>query len=323
MGQRTIRMTRAARLGLLALVVAILATIAVYVAVQKRSTGGYRMGVHFRTAAGLAPGALVFFNGVNIGNVRRVRILPDTTVDVILNVFHATDIPKNAQFSVQSTFTGSPTIAIVVPKQRVTEIQSPTPLPQSALLPKRIVPVAEQPVGTTPLSIEDVMAQGKALGARAQRILSLARPYGGRLMNDLQGARANGAATSQEMRTALPSIMASLKTTIAQAKANASRAQSALRGRDQAKLAATAAAFQRSASDMSSVSSSLTALKNDPRLHADVRVAAAQLRTATANMAGLTHDMAFIAKNAQTKAELRDAGARFHDVLAHLKSLIP
>lgn len=317
-------MSRPARLGLIALVCIIFISLGTYFVIKMvRGTGGYQMGVHFRTAAGIATGAQVYFSGVNIGTVNQVQILPDTTVDIILNIFQATDIPRNAKFSVQSSFTGSPTITITVPAQRVAANQLSTPVPQSDLLPKRIVPVAEQPVGSTPLTIEDVMAEGRALTDRADRALALARPYGPRLMHHLQNARANGAATTQEMRTALPAMQASLQSTIARAKANAASAQSALRERDQPKLAAVAAAFARSSHDMKQAASELTSVKNDPNARANMRATAANLRDTTSTMAKLTRDMEIVSKSPQTKAELRDAGARFHEIMARLKSLIP
>lgn len=317
-------MSRPAQLGLIALVCIIVISLGTYFGIKMvRGTGGYQMGVHFRTAAGVAPGAQVYLSGVNIGTVSKVKILPDTTVDMILNISRATDIPKNAAFSVQSSVTGSPTITIVVPKQHLAADQIPTPVPQSDLLPKRIVPVAQQPVGSTPLTIEDVMAEGRALTDRADRALARARPYGPRLLRHVQNARANGAATTQEMRTALPALQASLQSTIARAQANAASAQRALRERDQPMLAAVASAFGRSSRDMKQAASVLTSVKNDPRARANVRAAAANLRDATSRMAQLTRDMEIMTKSPQTKAELRDAGERFHEIMAHLKSLIP
>lgn len=316
-------MSRPAQLGLIALTFAIVAALVLYFGVRMvRGTGGYRMGVHFPTAAGIAPGAQVYFNGVNIGTVIKVEILPDTTIDMILNIFRDTDIPKNAKFSVQSTFTGSPMITIVVPKQRVATSQAPTPVPQSDVLPKRVVPVAEQPVGSTPLTVEQVMGEGKALGVRASRMLSLAKPYGGRLITRLQNARANGTATTQEMRAALPALMANLKSTTARAKANVASAQIALQERDEPKLAAVAAAFRRSADDMKKVTNALGPLKRDPRIRGNVQAAAANLRQTTANMEVLSRDMDIVTKSPQTKAQLRDAGRRFRDILSRLKSLI-
>ncbi|HET9096486.1 MAG TPA: MlaD family protein [Candidatus Baltobacteraceae bacterium] len=319
-----IRMSRPARLGLIALVCIIVISLGTYAGIKMvRGTGGYQMGVHFRTAAGVAPGAQVYFSGVNIGAVSKVRILPDTTVDMILNISRPTDIPKNAAFSVLSSFTGSPTITIMVPTQRVAHTSAPTPLPQSDIWPKRILPVAEQPVGSTPLSIEDVMAEGRALTDRADRALAQARPYGPRMLRHVQNARTNGAATTQEMRTALPAMQASLHSTIARAQANAASAQRALLERDQPMLAAVASAFSRSSRDMKQAANALTSVGNDPRARANVRAAAANLRDAASRMAQLSGDMEIMTQSPQTKAELRDAGDRFHEIMAHLKSRIP
>lgn len=323
MAHGAIRLSRPARLGLLALAFAIVAAIGISFGVKVlRGNGGYQMGVHFPTAAGIAPGAQVFFNGVNIGTVSKVKILPDTTIDMILTIFRATDIPKSAKFSVQSTFTGSPTIAIVVPKPRAALNEVPTPVPQSDLLPKRLVPVAEQPVGSTPLTLEDVMGESKALGDRAYRMLSLAKPYGPQLLGHVRNARENGVAMKQQMQTALPAIMASLQSSMARAKANVTSAQTALRDHDEPKLAAVAASFERSARDMGRVTSALGPLKRDPLVHSNLQAAAVNLRDTTATMTELSRDMEFVTKNQQTRAELQDAGRRLGDILARLKSLI-
>lgn len=316
-------MSRPARLGLIALACIVFISLGTYTGIKiVRGTGGYEMGVHFRTAAGIAPGAQVYLSGVNIGTVRKVRILPDTTVDIILGIFQATDIPKNAKFSVQSTFTGSPTITISVPNQRVTASQTPKPVSQNDLLPKRIMPIPEQPTGSTPLSIEDVLAEGRALTDRADRALALARPYGPRLMQHLQNARANGAATAQETRAVVPALQASLQSAITWAKTNAASAQRALRERDQRRITAVAAAFERSSRDMKRAASALSSLKNDPGARANLRASAANVREVTSRMAQLTRDMEVVTKNPQTKAQLRDAGRRFREVVARLKSLL-
>ena len=42
--------------------------------------------MHFQSAAGLTPGALVYFSGVTVGSVDSITLLDDNTVDVILAV---------------------------------------------------------------------------------------------------------------------------------------------------------------------------------------------------------------------------------------------
>jgi ABC-type transporter Mla subunit MlaD len=303
---RAVKVTRAARLGFIALVVILLAIAGILAARFVRGAGGYRIGLHFRQAAGVAPGAQVFLNGVVIGAVTKVKILPDTTVEFIISVFHDTPIPKTAKFTVQSALTGTQNVAITAPAQ---------PVRANDVWPKRVLPVAEQPIGTPPLSLDQFFAQSKALGDRANAVLSKARPYGKPLVQHLQSARSNGFATMQEMRSGLPSLMGNLQSTVAKAKANVQDAQTALRERDQPKLAVIAVSFQRSAADMQRTSAALDSLKRDPAMRENVRAASAQLRAVTSNMAKLSADLQTIAGSAQTKAELRDAGARLRALL--------
>lgn len=306
---RAVRITRPARLGFAALVVIILAAIGIFLALKfLRGAGGYQIGVRFPQAAGVAPGAQVFLNGVTIGGVSKVQILPDTRVELIINIYRDTSIPKTAKFSVQTALTGSPIVAISVPPST-----SPT-----EIWPKRVLPVEQQPAGTTPLSLEMFMRQSRSLGDRAYAVLAKARPYGKPLMTHLQHARENGEATMENLQSAPPTLMASLQSTVTKAKANVAQAQTALRDRDQPKLAAIAVAFERSAGDMEKTAASLKAIKRDPRLRANLRDASAQLRAVTGTMAQLSHDMEMISANPQTKAQLKDAGARLRALLHKL-----
>lgn len=310
---RAVKVTRPARLGLAALVVLVLAGIGVYFANYMRGTGGYRIGVHFRQAAGISPGSQVLLNGVVIGGVRKVKILPDTSVDFIIDVFHDRNIPKNAMFSIRSGLTGSPSVVINTP---------PKMLAANEIWPKRVLPLEQQPVGTEPLSFETFFEQGHALGNRSLAVLNIAHTYGKPLLSHLRRSQSNGAATMQNLRETLPAVTGTLQSTIARAKTNVQDAQAALRERDSAKVPAIAAAFARSSVDMQKTAGALAELKRDPQLRENVRESALQLREVTANMQSLSGNMQSLAANAQTKAELRDASARFHDAAARLRSLL-
>lgn len=313
-----VKITRAARLGFAALAALILAGAGIYLWEQNRRSGGYQFGVHFPTAAGIGPGAQVFLSGSNIGTVSKIAILPDTSVEVIIDVVRGTPIPRTAKFSVQTTLTGSPSVAISVPALRAKQGVVPTPLPADQVWPKRVLPISEQPYGSAPLTLEIFMHDARALGNRASDVLSMARPYGKRLTNHLQNARANGTATVAVLRSTGPVLLATVQSTIIRAKANVSSAQAALRAHNQPKIAALASSFARSAADMQETSAALQRLKRDPQMRANIQAASAEIKTVTANLAKLSRDMATIAGNAQTKAELRDAGARFREILRKL-----
>lgn len=289
---------------------AIAAGISLYLGLHLLRAGGYRMAVHFPTASGIAPGALVYFNGVNVGTVQKVTILPDTTVDFTLAITREVDIPANAKYTVQSTFTGSPNVNISAPIGASSHL---------AVEPKRVLPLPQQPVGTPPLTLQVVMRQGLAVGDRAQRILKTALPYGKRLRTHLDNARANGGAMMQQMRTSVPAVLATVKSTIARAQANAAKAQAALvHDRNHAEIGAIAASFKKSAADLHEAAAAVDSLKRDPAVRVNVRAASAQLRAVTANLSGLSRDLQTIAGNPQTKAELRDIRQRLNAILHSL-----
>lgn len=221
-------------------------------------------------------------------------------------MYRDTDIPKNAKFSVQSALTGSPNVAITAPVGR------------AGPLPKRILPVSEQPIGTPPLSLEIFMLQSRSVGDRAFAALAQARPYGPRLSYHLQNARTNAGATMQDLRGTLPAVMGGLQSTIARASANARDAQTALRERNQQKIAAAATSFAQTTRDAQQTAGALGALERDPRIRGNASAASAQFKSAMQNLAKLSHDMQMVTGNPQTKAQLRDAGARLRAILKKL-----
>src|SRR5205807_7389399 len=102
-------LTRQAQLGAFA-IVALLLLFGIFFVITDYGTrhSGYRIGVHFASAAGLPSGAQVFFSGVSIGTVDQVQLLPDNAVDVILAIQPDVNIPKDSKFLIQSPLTGTP-----------------------------------------------------------------------------------------------------------------------------------------------------------------------------------------------------------------------
>ncbi len=112
-------MTRQAQVGAFA-IVALLLLFGIFYVITDFGTRhtGYRIGVHFQSAAGLTPGALVYFSGVGVGSVDSIVLLPDNTVDVILAVNRDIDMPAASRFLIQAPLTGSPSLVIVPPRQK-------------------------------------------------------------------------------------------------------------------------------------------------------------------------------------------------------------
>ena len=95
-------------------IVALLGLFAIFFVLANVGTQGrYKIGVHFKSAAGLHKGALVYESGVVVGVVDSTDLLPDFTVDVILAINNSVSVPRNARFLIQLPLTGDATLEIV------------------------------------------------------------------------------------------------------------------------------------------------------------------------------------------------------------------
>ncbi len=170
-------MSRQAQLGLFA-VIALALLFGIFYVITDFGTrhSGYRIGVHFANAAGLPTGAQVFFSGVTVGTVDQVELLADNTVDVILAIQNGINIPRDSRFMIQAPLTGTPNMVILPPVPHKAPPGYPsTPPPEVQTLPKEILPVDQQPVGTPVASIADLMQQGQGEVRRLDEMLSLLR----------------------------------------------------------------------------------------------------------------------------------------------------
>jgi ABC-type transporter Mla subunit MlaD len=311
--------TRQAQLGLLTLACAAGVLVAFFLFARLGpGRAGYRIGVHFPGAAGVAPGAEVFLSGVNIGSVDRVRILADGSVDIILAI-RRHDIPKDARFSIQTSLTGAPSIAIAPPPPHVVKGVPPTPLPHNAVLEKRVLPLEQQPVGTIPLSVEQLLSQSRSLGNGAQSVLTHMHGYKSSILGNLERSRSNAAATPVLLRATSASLMRQISSTMQQVNANETAAVQALRRHDQRRAAMLASSLSSSAKSMNASLDSLRLVTRDPQVRANVRASAANLRTAMANAKTL-QSQGFA--SGETRAQLADAQANLRAAMEKLRSLL-
>src|ERR1700736_4269140 len=176
------RMNRQALVGIFT-VVALLGLFGFFLVLANVGTQGrYKIGVHFKSAPGLHKGALVYESGVVVGVVDQTQLLPeDFTVDVILAINNNVDVPRNARFLIQAPLTGESTVGIVprVPVSQPSGMAAPTNAPNAvAVLPRQVLPLDQQPQGTNPATIQDLLDQGQGEVRRLDR--RLARRVGAR-----------------------------------------------------------------------------------------------------------------------------------------------
>ncbi|HEY2473644.1 MAG TPA: MlaD family protein, partial [Candidatus Cybelea sp.] len=190
-------MTKQAQVGAFTLV-ALLLLFGVFYLITDFGTrhNGYRIGVHFQSAAGLTSGSQVFFSGVTAGSVDQVSLLPDNTVEVILAIKNDIDVPAASKFLIQAPLTGSPALVIVPPRQA----------PPIALLPRQVLPIGQQPQGTNGVTIGDILAEGQGEIKRLNNLMALLEVKTPKLLSTLQTTLDNANALTLSTRSQLATI---------------------------------------------------------------------------------------------------------------------
>jgi ABC-type transporter Mla subunit MlaD len=293
-----------------------------FVYTHVEGTHGYRIGVRFATVSGLAPGAPVYVSGVQIGAVESVAVLPDNTVEVILAITNDVDLPAESRITIHSPLAGSPAVTIVPPILRVARGSVPTALPASAIIPKRILPLNEQPVGKLPISTQELLYQSQTLMRRSGQIVTTMQNRRRSLLEQVDGLRANFRAAVPELRAMPAALRANLAGTLSQASTEVKRTQELLQARNAAvqanlsrSLAATSASLEQTAHD-------LRGIRTDPAVHANVSAAMQSVEQASATMHAASIDLQRVGANPQTLAELRDASIRLRASVEKLHYLI-
>src|SRR5579863_419980 len=145
-------MSTQARVGIFALL-ALAGVFAVYYFITNLALrhGGYDVGIRFHDVGGLQEGSTALESGVTVGEVTSVTLLPDQTVEVLCTLNPGTVVYSDSQFVVAITFTGATTLVIEPPlDKRVAKV-----------LPDHPLPVDQQPWGTLPPTLTDLISAGQ------------------------------------------------------------------------------------------------------------------------------------------------------------------
>lgn len=319
-------MSRQAQLGLFA-VVALALLFGIFYVITDFGTrhSGYRIGVHFASAAGLPTGAQVFFSGVTVGTVDQVQLLPDNTVDVILAIQNNINIPKDSKFLIQAPLTGTPNMIIVPPVSKPAPGVVATPLPDYAILPKTILPLNEQPVGAASPTIADLLQSGQGEVRRLDSMLATLEDREPKLLNTLQTALENVDTMTTQLKGTVADLSGTLDTTMTQAGSNIVGMTDTLNStltRNQYKVDTLISSLDATAVALNKSMDSLQSLASDPRLKNNLIETTQNVRELTGNVAGLTGDLRTITGNPQTQAQLRDTVAHLDATMQKANSLL-
>jgi phospholipid/cholesterol/gamma-HCH transport system substrate-binding protein len=286
--------------------------------------GRYLVGVHFKSAAGLHKGALVYESGVQVGIVDSVSLQPDFSVEVILAVNNHVDVPQDARYSINAPLTGDVTLEIVPPP--------PSPGTPVATLPHRILPIAEQPQGYAPPSIADVLQQGEGEVARLDRMLSELQKREPALLDELQSALRNAdelASSSNRQigrfSTRLNAMMDTLTVALDASGRNIvdlTGRLDAVTARNSDRIDSLVANLNQTARALNETVDSARDLAADPKLRQNLIDTTTGLAQTAQTIAEITEDLHRVTGNAQTQAQMRDAVANVDAATQKLDSLL-
>jgi phospholipid/cholesterol/gamma-HCH transport system substrate-binding protein len=317
-------MSRQAQVGALAMI-ALLLLFGVFYIITDFGTRhtGYRIGVHFQSAAGLTSGALVTFSGVTAGSVDSITLLPDNTVDVILAINREIDIPATSRFLIQAPLTGSPTMVIVPP--RVARGTVPT-------LARTVLPVDQQPQGESGATIADLLDQGQGEVKRLDSMLADLEKREPKLLDTLQSSLDNAnqltISANQSISTLSRQLLAlttTLQGSLTTASSNIDELTGTLNGAattDSKKIGLLLDQFSDTSTALNKSMNSLEELATNPNLKANVLQTTQSIAETTHNLAAITSDLRTVTGDPQTQAQLRNTIANLDATLQRANSLL-
>ncbi|MBV8298971.1 MAG: MCE family protein [Candidatus Eremiobacteraeota bacterium] len=330
-------MSRQALVGIFT-VLALLGLFAVFVVLENYGTQGrYKIGVHFKSAAGLHKGALVYESGVVVGTVDQTVLLPeDFTVDVIMAINNNVDVPRNARFLIQAPLTGDSTVEIVpqvLTKPKPFGVAAPTNAPAAvAVLPHEVQPLDQQPQGTNPATVQDLLEQGQGEIRRVDAMLGQLADREPKLLNTLQSALNNMndiSATTKGSFTRLSaridSISSTLQLAVEQSSANINDLTASLDNsvrRNSGHFDAIVASLDNSARDLNRTADHVADLASDPRLKANLLETTQGIAQTATTFASIANDLHNVSGNPQTQAQLRDTVANVDAAAQKANSLL-
>jgi phospholipid/cholesterol/gamma-HCH transport system substrate-binding protein len=312
-------MSRQAQVGAFALL-ALLLLFGVFYVITDFGTRhtGYRVGIHFVSAAGLHSGALVYFSGVTVGTVDTITLLPDNTVDVILAVNRDVDIPLASRFLIQAPLTGDPNLIIVPPRP----VPGAPPLP---MLAREVLPIEQQPQGTNTATIADLLEQGQGEVVKLDAMLSQLEKREPKLLDTLQSTLTNANELTLSMKNSIGSLTSQLQVSLARASSNLVALTGTLNDTTQLnskKISDIVDNFDQTSKALNQSMASLESIATDKDLRGNVLATTKNIADTTANIAGITHDLRNVTSDPQTQAQLKNTIANLDATMQRANSLL-
>ncbi|MBD5656770.1 MAG: MCE family protein, partial [Candidatus Eremiobacteraeota bacterium] len=317
-------MSKQAQVGLFTILglIAIFAVFFVLADFGTRSRG-YKVGVHFPGASGLRNAAVVYLSGVPIGAVDRISLLPDYTTEVVLAIKPDYEIPQGSRFLIQAPLTGEPSVLIEPPKNVSTAV---------ATLPHEIAPIGQQPKGTNPTSISDLLEQGQGEVRRLDDILGQLQKSEPELLAELKSTLGNANAlttTANRSLTQVTGEVQELATSLQKNLTVASNNVVDLTGsldtvvkRDSGQVDSLLAQVSRTSKSFGETVDSLRDVATNPKVKNNLIDTTRDFALTAKTFAELTQDLRTITGNPQTQNQLRDTVAQLDATSQKVDALV-
>ncbi len=290
---------------------------------------GYRIGVHFRSAAGLHSGAQVFFSGVSVGTVESIKLLPDTTVDVILAIKphvggQAVRIPSESKFLIQAPLTGDPSLLIVPPR--------PEPGEQPEIIAPGVKPIAEQPQGTNTATIADLVAEGQGQLKVLNGVLADVAKREPKLLDELQQTLENTTALTATANQTVARLAAQSNAIADNLQSNltiasghivsmTSTLDKTVRGNSD-RLNETLAQIQGTATALNSTMQIVASIATDPSFKGNVLATTTNIADASAKLKKMATDLESITGDPKMQHRIRDTIRNLDETSQRANSLL-
>lgn len=316
-------MSTQARVGIFALL-ALAGAFAAYYFITNLALhrGGYEVGIRFHDVGGLQEGSTVLESGVTVGEVTSVALLPDQTVEVLCTLIPGSVVYGDSQFVVAITFTGATTLVIEPPLDKRVAM----------VLPDHPLPVDQQPWGTLPPTLTDLISAGqeqlknfsKTMAVVNRELPTMARKFG--LVadhTDVLIQRANQDLTA--LTGGLAVTLTQLNEMIGVNGRNISQLTGNLNGmigENRGRFAALVGNLAKTSDNLNKTMAGVASIAQDPTLHASLVGTAENVEEATAKLKAIATELESVTGDQKTQSQLKDTIANLDAVTAKANAIL-
>jgi len=286
------------------------------------SHNGYNVGIRFHDVGGLQEGSTVLLSGVQVGEVTTVDLLPDQTVEVTCTINNGVTIYRDSLFVVAITITGATTLTIEPPLQRQVAM----------ILPQRPLPLDQQPWGTLPPTLTDLLSAGqeqlknfsKTMAVVNRELPALARKFSLVATHTdslIQDADASLTTLTAQMQSTVTALNATIQTTGGNMDALSGNLNG-LVSEDRPRLQKLVDRLSSTAENLNKTMAGIASIAQDPVLHDSLIGTVQNVEGATAKLKAMATELESVTGDPKTESELKQTVANLQSVTAKADSIL-